>query len=48
MTEDEDQARQEYYDRKVRRAEETLALFAKIVFVVLVFGIGWELAKVWG
>lgn len=28
--------RQDYYDRKVRRAEETLMLFAKLVFVVVV------------
>lgn len=28
-----DQDTQDYYDRKVRRAEETLMLFAKVVFV---------------
>ena len=28
--------RQDYYDRKVRRAEETLMLFAKLTFIVAV------------
>jgi hypothetical protein len=31
---------QDYYDRKVRRAEETLMLFAKLVLVAaIVFGL---------
>lgn len=45
---DEEKDRQDYYDRKVRRAEETMVLLAKVVFVVIIVGLGWELAKAWG
>ena len=31
-----DRETQDYYDRKVRKAEETLMLFAKVVFVAAV------------
>jgi len=31
-----DRETQDYYDKKVRRAEETLMLFAKVVFVTAV------------
>jgi hypothetical protein len=45
MSDDDDR---DYYDRKVRRAEETLALLAKVAFVAIAGGLIWELIKHWG
>ena len=38
-----DRETQDYYDRKVRRAEETLMLFVKVVFVTAVTSVFYAL-----
>lgn len=40
-----DRETQDYYDRKVRRAEETLMLFAKVVFVIAVLLFAYQLIE---
>jgi hypothetical protein len=43
-----DDDRQDYYDRKVRRAEETMLLLGKVAFLAIAGGLIWELIKLWG